>query len=292
MMNNMGPSPEGDARIVNDWMDSNHDSVVDVLSSTNSPVASLVRLLIRAPEFADWDQDRIEDALTFDSKEHGLMENKNKKKSLTLEGLVATAVRNGIKSAITEASKPKVKRITRSQLAEGVRRALRIALKESGMPGGAMPAPGMAAGAPMSTPTQEEGLSDGDVTKKGSMSGGHVPSPEELQSALDEQGGWDMNLQGKDSLAFSYALEVAGIGHPNMDSGEGMHAVLTALSQCPAPDELPHTMDDSEIEDPHSRLNRILDSWENRYGHSGDSIIDAAQSIASGILDALGWEWI
>lgn len=214
----------------------------------------------------------------------------SKSTGLALEAMIAEAVKRGIAKAITETKKPKTRKITRSQLAEGVRKALRMALKESGMTGGAMPAPGMGAGAPMSAPTQE-GLSDEDVTKKGSMSGGIVPSPEELQAALDENGGFHANLQGGDYLAFSYALEVAGVGNPNMDTGEGMHAVLTALSNAPPPDELPDTVDDEDINDPHSHLNKILDSWDARYRGS-EKIEDRAQGLASSILDHLGWEWV
>lgn len=209
----------------------------------------------------------------------------------TLETMILEAVRKGISSAI-EAKKPKkVKKITRSQLAEGVRKALRMALKENGMPGGAMPSPGMGTGSSMATPTQE-GLSDGDVTKKGTSTYGQIPSPDELQAALDEQGGWSMDLQGQDYLAFSYALEVAGLGNPNMDSGDGMHEALTALTNAPSPQELPDSVADEDIEDPNSSLNKILTSWEARYGRHGQKIEDHAQSLASSILDVLGWEWI
>jgi hypothetical protein len=232
----------------------------------------------------------------------------------TFESLIAEAVKKGINAALEEgkgkptdkgenhdrvgkkhqkgADKKKeakkdiraAKKITKSQLAEGVRKALRMALKEAGMPGGAMPTPGMGAGAPASAPTQE--------AKHGSMTGGEVPPPEELQAALDEIGGWHMNLQGADYLAFAYALEAAGIGNPDMNSGEGMHAVLMALANAPSPDELPETVDDEEIENPHSHLNKVINSWDVRYGRSGDAIEDHAERLASDILDVLGWEWV
>jgi len=121
----------------------------------------------------------------------------------TFESFIAEAVKKGIESALAEGkgkstdksdnfdhvgkkhlkdenSKKeikKAKKITRSQLAEGVRKALRMALKETS---------GYA----------QEGLSDGDVTKRGTSTYGNVPSPEELQAALNEQGGWDMDLKG------------------------------------------------------------------------------------------------
>jgi hypothetical protein len=184
-----------------------------------------------------------------------------------------------------------VKKITRSQLAEGVRKALRMALKEAGMAGGAMPSPGAGAGATM-PPTQEEAVSDGDGVKRGVMTFGEVPSPEELQSAIDDLGGWSMDLKGSDYFAFEYAMIVGGVGNPNMDTGEGMYEVLTALVNAPPPDELPDSMDDEEIEDPRSNFNKVLDSWEIRYGRSGNKIEDHAQGLASSIVDVLGWEWV
>lgn len=355
-------STQEDAKTVNAWLDAHHDEAVDAVSFAVSPVAATVKLLLRQPEFADWDQDRIQDAVMFD-EEHNMNETQlyempaddvvgwvgdgyalcpehitdqeaemkgmqpifatnenweditcdnhrggihtlgdtagisedmtmgNSTSVLNLEALIVKAVKNGISSAITENKKPKVKKITRKQLAEGVRKALRMALNEAGMIGGSMPAPGMGAGSTM-PPTQEEGLSDGDVTKKGTSTYGQVPSPEELEAALEEIGGLDMDLQGADNIAFEYAMIVAGIGNPNMDSGEGMHSVLAALSNAPAPDELPDTVDDEDIEDPNSHLNKILDSWDIRYGRYGENIEDHARSIASSILDVLGWEWI
>lgn len=363
-------SSSDDAKTVNAWLDAHHDQAVDAVSFASSPVAATVHLLMKQPEFVDWDKLRIEDAVTFDENDHqmagmegnlqemhatdivgwigdgyalcpdhiteeeanaqgmqpvfvdnegwediicddhgdgphtlgdsaGMSEEMTMGSSpttvspgLTLENLISQAVKKGINSAITETRKPKARKITRSQLAEGVRKALRMALKESGMPGGVMPGTGMAAGAPVSAPTQEEDFSDGEGTKRGSMSGGIVPSPEELQAAIDENGGWDMNLQGENSLALTYALEVAGLGNPNTSTGQGMHAVLTALSTCPAPDDLPDSVDDEDISNPHSHLNKILDSWEVRYGRGGHRIEDAAQSLASSILDSLGWEWV
>lgn len=218
----------------------------------------------------------------------------------------------------------KAKKITRSQLAEGVRKALRMALNESGkvdltrhydaedkmhyVPDQYVdhdPEDHEHVGF-KGVPTQgvrskksgrmvgwkKEGLSDGDVTKRGTSTYGNVPSPDELQAALDENGGWHMDLQGGDYLAFAYALEVAGVGNPDMNSGVGMHQVLTALSNAPSPEELPDTVDDEEIENPHSYLNKTLNSWHVRYGRSQENIEDRAQRLASDILGMLGWEWI
>lgn len=296
-MRGAATDPKNDAKVVNAWLDSHHDDVVDVVSFTSSPVRAITNLLMRQPEFVDWDKDRVEDAVMYfndlekESTDEEMTMGTRSTTGLTLEAMIAEAVKKGIASALTEGKKPKTRKITRSQLAEGVRKALRMALNEAGMIGGSMPAPGMGAGSTM-PPTQEEGLSDGDVTKKGTSTYGQVPSPEELEAALEEIGGLDMDLQGADNIAFEYAMIVAGIGNPNMDSGEGMHSVLAALSNAPAPDELPDTVDDEDIEDPNSHLNKILDSWDIRYGRHGENIEDHARSIASNILDVLGWEWI
>lgn len=203
-------------------------------------------------------------------------------KKSELQNLVAEAVRKGVQSALTE-SAPKVKKITRTQLAEGVRKALRMAMNEGmGMPGGAMPAPGMGAGAPMSAPTTEQAGSQTTI------SGGHVPSPDELQQAIDRDGGWDMDLQGADSLAFDYAMKVAGLGYPDMNTGTGMHTALSALMEAPPPDQLPDSVDDEEVQNPQSQLNQILDRWDARYGDK--RIEETAADIASSILGVLGWE--
>jgi hypothetical protein len=202
-------------------------------------------------------------------------------------------IQESVKKALVGAKKKPVKKISRSQLAEGVRKAMRMVLSESGMPGGAMPVPGMGAGMP-TTPPANEALSDGDGTtkKRGVLTSGVVPSPEELQAALDDIGGWSWDIQGGDYLAYSYAMSIQELGHPDMDTGTGMHQVLTALANAPSPEELPHDMDDYVINDPHSEFNRALDSWENRYGMSGEKIEERAQSLASDIMDHLGWEWV
>jgi hypothetical protein len=203
-------------------------------------------------------------------------------KKSVLQNIVAEAVRKGVQSALKE-SAPKVRKITRTQLAEGVRKALRMALNESnGMPGGAMPAPGAAAGAPASAPTTE--------ASRGSSTFGQVPPPEDLQAAIDDLGGWSMDLKGQDSLIFDYAMLIAGLSNPDMNTGEGMHQVLVALMDTPAEDELPDSIPDADITNPKSRLNQLLDAWGQRYFEK--SLPEAGQSLASSILEVLGFEWI
>lgn len=300
---------ERDADAVSKWLSSNrYDS--DAVFLADDPVMATMSLLKKQREFADWDEERLKAAVMHDEQQQGA-------EDMALESVISQAVKNGINSAMLEAKKkdPKsardnkkshdkvgslrakekdkdkakkdlkkgnlhekpVRKITRSELAEGVRKALRMALKENGMAGGTMPAPGMSSGPSMSAPTQE-GLSG-----KGSS----VPSVEELQAALDKQGGWDMNLQGPDFLAFSYALEVAGLGNPDLNSGQGMHTALIALSNPPSPDQLPDSIDDEEIDNPHSHLNKTLNSWEVRYGNQGKKIQDHARKLASDIIATL-----
>lgn len=176
-------------------------------------------------------------------------------KQSELKKMVSEAVKGGIRKAMQEnKSKPKA-RITKTALAEAVRKAVRASLQEMGMPGAAMPPAGKLAGAAMTAPTQE-GVSDCDP-KRGSSTFGQLPSPEELQMAIDELGGWSMTLRGSDARSFDAAMAQAGMDSGEaemmMNTGEGMHKVISAL------------MD------------------------SGD---ENAESLASDIMDVLGWEWI
>jgi hypothetical protein len=274
-----------DAQIVQAWQDAHHDEVVDVVQFSSSPVKAIVDLLASQPEFRDWDYDRLEDAvIDQEGQESELMETMKK---ITLEALVAKAVKNGVKSALNEASKPKTVKITRTQLAEGVRKALRQALKEnapmagagsSPNAGGAMPPPGAGAGQQMSAPAME-GVSDGEGTKRGSSSFGQIPPAEELQAALDEVGGWDMTLRGSDSEAFDAAMEAAGLSYHKaysmMQTGEGMHKVLTALMSFADNTANGEYADQGEPQD-----------------FESSELVQSAESLASSILDVLGWEWI
>jgi hypothetical protein len=95
------------------------------------------------------------------------------------------------------------------------------------------------------------------ASKKSSSTHGQIPSPEELQQAIDDLGGWDMELRGSDLEAFVDAVEAAGMGQMKamslMKTGEGMARVLRALMS------------------------------------SGN---EKAEELASSILDVLGWEWV
>jgi len=95
------------------------------------------------------------------------------------------------------------------------------------------------------------------ASKRSSSTFGQIPSSEELQQAIDDLGGWDMELRGSDLETFVDAVEAAGMGQMKamnlMKTGEGMARVLRALMS-------------SEDE--------------------------KAEELASSILDVLGWEWV
>ena len=219
MQRNASTTPKQDAKLVHAWLNQNQDRVAAAKESESNHLQALVDLLSSEPDFSGWDQDRIEDALlTFNhSKEQTpiFLNKEGKRMKSQLEKLISEAVKKGFNSS---SSMPK---ITRNQLAEGVRKALRMVIEESGMPGGAMPALGNGAGSGMA------------ITSEEAPSGGSVPSPDELSQALQTSGGWKMKIQGRDFLAYMYATQVAGLEHPDMDSGEGMHAVLSALMAAP-----------------------------------------------------------
>lgn len=253
----------GDIKSMVGWLEipKNHNDAVDAVSFAPDMKKddAFVDFIAGATEFQGWERDQIQAAIDR-ANDLNLMETKKmktKKPNTSLTALIAEAVHKGLASAVKEKSAPKTVKITSTQLAEGVRKAVKLALKEGmGMPGGAMPAPGKGAGAGMAGSTQE-GVSSGEGQKRGTSTAGTIPSPEDLQQALDDQGGWSMTLRGSDSTAFESAVNAADMDYNEaysmMNTGEGMHKVLTAL------------MDSGDPE---------------------------AESLASSILDVLGWEWV
>lgn len=117
---------------------------------------------------------------------------------------------------------------------------------------------------------------------KKSTTWGEIPDVAELEKLMGDEG-FDMNLQGVDSLAWEYAMTLS----PNVmaggtDSAEQLHASLEALVNAPDPDDL----SDEQYEE----VERVLDQWYGRYGD--DRIEEAAWNLASSMMEVLGVEWI
>lgn len=117
--------------------------------------------------------------------------------------------------------------------------------------------------------------------RKKSTTWGVIPPVEELDELMD--GPFEMELQGMDSLAWTYAMLLSDKpGAGSTVTAPQLHASLEALVNAPDPDEL----SDEQYEEVES----VLDSWFERYGDN--QIQEAAWSVASGIMDVLGIEWI
>lgn len=117
---------------------------------------------------------------------------------------------------------------------------------------------------------------------KKSVSWGEIPDEEELDALMDEEP-FDMQLQGADSLAFEYAMELSeNPAAGNTSDANGLRATLEALVDVPKPDEL--------SEDQYEEVESVLDAWYDRYG--SDDIEETAWSLASSIMEVLGVEWI
>jgi hypothetical protein len=252
----------GDLQGLVNWLDmpKNHNDAANAIAVVPDPKRdkAFVDFLASSPAFQGWEYNQIAQAIE-KANEMNLMEKKMKKSDL--KKMVSEAVKSGIQKA-KESQKKLTKeavaptKITKTAIAEAVRKAVRTSLKEAGMPGGAMPPAGKPSGTQMTAPTQEEGVSDGDP-KRGSSTFGELPSAEELQAAIDALGGWDMTLRGSDERIFNAAMKRSKINPANavqiMNTGEGMRRVLQALL---------------------------------RTGR------EEADSLASSIMDVLGWEWI
>ncbi len=128
--------------------------------------------------------------------------------------------------------------------------------------------------------TKHEELNEIDYQK--STTWGEIPDPDELYELMGGKS-FEMVLQGADSLAFDYAMDLspdprAGSTEP----GEGMHATLVALVETIEPEELT----DEQYED----VEKTLDQWFEKYDDK--SIAEHAWSLAASIMQELGIEWI
>lgn len=208
----------GDIRAMVNWLDlpQNHDAAVNAIAVVPDAKRdrAFVDFLASSPAFQGWEYNQIAQAVE-QANEMELMEKKMKKDDL--KKLVSEAVKVGIKKAIQEKKPAPKAKVTKTALAEAVRKGVRASLKEMGMPGGAMPPAGKPSGSMMTAPTQESGL----------------PAAGEFQTAIDEMGGWEMSLSGEDSRSFEEAMVKAGIDSSKapgmMNTGDGMREVVSAL---------------------------------------------------------------
>ena len=116
------------------------------------------------------------------------------------------------------------------------------------------------------------------------MTFGVMPADEAIAFALGD-GPFAMDLKGEDELAFEYATAVAEIPG-DVDSPEAFTQTVKALAGAPPP---------SELKTSNRRITQVLGRWEDRYGDASDEesgIANAAESLASAMLDTLGFEWV
>lgn len=297
----------GDLEALVNWLDlpKNYSAAVDAISFAPDAKKddAFVDFISSSPEFQGWDRHMIAQAVD-QANERDLMETGTtpapmgtegqsvmEKKTPKLAGLIAEAVRKGLTSALEERKKAKVTKISKTKLAEGVRKAVRMALKESGMPGGAMPAPGAGPVAGTAAPTQE-GAGDHPTSAHGrSMTFGQMPSEEELQAAWDEAGGFDMQLQGETAMVLDLAEKLAGMPAGDWTTLPGFIQTVKMLLSVKDPG-------DYYDEDPeeYAYFEPKLQKYDARYGQSdeylGASIPLNAERLASDMMGALGFEWI
>jgi hypothetical protein len=116
------------------------------------------------------------------------------------------------------------------------------------------------------------------------MSFGVMPADEAITFALGDRP-FTMDLKGEDELAFEYATTVAGVSG-EVDTAESFIETVKALADAPVP---------SELDAAEPSVTKVLARWEDRYGDPSDDdsgIASAAQSLASAMLDTLGFEWV
>jgi hypothetical protein len=116
------------------------------------------------------------------------------------------------------------------------------------------------------------------------MTFGVMPADEAITFALGD-GPFTMDLKGEDELAFEYATAAAGVSG-DVDTAESFIETVKALAEAPLP---------SELDGAGPSVTKVISRWENRYGDPSDDdsgIANAAQSLASAMLDTLGFEWV
>lgn len=116
------------------------------------------------------------------------------------------------------------------------------------------------------------------------MTFGVMPADEAIAFAIGDQP-FTMDLKGEDELAFEYAMAAAGASG-EVDTPESFAQTVRALAEAPLP---------SEVDGDDRRITKVLARWEERNGDPSDEdsgIANAAQSLASAMLDTLGFEWV
>jgi len=114
---------------------------------------------------------------------------------------------------------------------------------------------------------------------------GELPAPEAVAFALAREP-FEMELKGRDALAFDYAMAAAGLTG-STDTPEELAAVARALAGAPEPQEL--TGEAEEV------LAGVLEEWSRRHGDPSDEedgVAATARSLASSIMSSIGFEWI
>jgi hypothetical protein len=115
---------------------------------------------------------------------------------------------------------------------------------------------------------------------------GELPASEALAFALGDEP-FDMELKGADDVAFQYAMTVAGVPG-STDTPEGFADTIRALAEAPRPGDLADGARTREVD-------RIVAAWDERYGDPDDEesgIAETARSVASSMLQVLGFEWV
>jgi len=116
------------------------------------------------------------------------------------------------------------------------------------------------------------------------MTFGVMPTAEAIAFALGDEP-FTMDLKGEDELSFEYAMAAAGASG-EVDTPESFTQTVHALAEAPLP---------SEVDGGDRQMARVLARWEERIGDPSDEdsgIVNAAQSLASAMLDTLGFEWV
>lgn len=129
----------GDIKALVNWLDDpkNHSGAVDAVTFApeNRKDDAFIDFIALSKEFQGWDRETISNAVS-KANELDLMERRKMTKNneeIKLETLVLESIVRGLQEALKErkeANKPVVAKISKEQLAEVVRKAVRQAIKD------------------------------------------------------------------------------------------------------------------------------------------------------------------